>query len=361
MGGCPDEWSQRSNVDEYEEGDLVSAGKIVYRCKAFPFSRHCGQAGYEPGVDDGRSPPAWKDAWTVAGHCSGSTGPTASPSFDVLAVGACPDEWEAGDNSKYEENDMVAITVSESPLRKVAYKCKAWPYSGYCGQFSPVVFGGSQGWSLVGGCDGSMAPTQSPSFDRLSEQTGGCPQDWSLSTDYEAGDMVALTVSTTPERKIVYKCRDWPKSGYCGQGDAYKPGTQYGYMAWDQAGYCDGTKAPTASPVAYTGDCQYSRCRMVDSTVVCTPGSTGCSCSAGQTASSSCTKDVEVEECTDTDVDAWSSSEDYLADDVVRKGLKRYKCRAWPRYFWCRQDVYKPTGADSGLWKEAWTEDGMCT
>jgi len=105
---------------------MVSVDGKVFSCKAWPFSAHCGQAGYEPlSSPDNRGNGAWRDAWTLAGWCSGSIGPTSSPSVDPAnLVGACPKEWSGGSNVKYEEGDMVSITVSNVPLRKVAYKCK---------------------------------------------------------------------------------------------------------------------------------------------------------------------------------------------------------------------------------------------
>ena len=71
-------------------------------------------------------------------------GPTASPSFDPDGIiGACPDEWVVKrGGERYDEGDIVAVTVSESPERKVVYRCKAWPHSQHCGQFSPTAFGG---------------------------------------------------------------------------------------------------------------------------------------------------------------------------------------------------------------------------
>ncbi|KAL7535401.1 hypothetical protein ACHAXR_007612, partial [Thalassiosira sp. AJA248-18] len=244
MGGCPEAWERRTESEPYEEGDRVSNGGLVFTCKGWPLGQHCGQDGYEPNTNPA-TPDAWKVAWTVAGHCDGSIAPTSAPVFEDLAlVGACPDEWERGDNVKYEEGDLVGMIVSDVPLRKVAFKCKAWPYSGFCGQFSPTEYGGNQGWALAGQCTGSIGPTSSPSFVTIKEVTGGCPQEWSSSTtDYEAGDKVSYTVSTSPERKLVYKCRDWPNSGYCGQG-AYEPGTQYGDMAWTLLGSCSGTISP---------------------------------------------------------------------------------------------------------------------
>ena len=46
---------------------------------------------------------------------------------------------------------MVSVTVSTTPLKKFAYVCKAWPFSGFCGQFSPTEYGGDQGWTALGG------------------------------------------------------------------------------------------------------------------------------------------------------------------------------------------------------------------
>jgi len=361
LGGCPEEWSPKMPPEGYEEGDRVSSMGMVYSCKAWPMSAHCGQAGYEPNVDPA-SPGAWKDAWAVAGYCSGTGVPTASPNFDVANVAVCPGEWVAGTNTAYEEGDMVSVSVSTTPIRKVAYKCKAWPYSGYCGQFSPTEYGGNQGWALVGSCNGSIGPTMSPVFVSMSEYGDGCPQEWSASsTSYEADDFVSLTVSGTPERKIVYKCRDWPNTGYCNQGEGFKPGSQNSNMAWTMVGMCEGSMAPTGSPTAYTGDCLYDRCRMVDSTENCTPGSTGCSCNASASPSSSCVRDIEEKSCEDTQANLWSSTADYEAGDVVRLVTKRFKCRNYPNSLWCEMEAYRPTLENTGIWTQAWTTDGMCT
>jgi len=256
---------------------------------------------------------------------------------------------------------MVSVVVSETPHRAVAYRCRAWPYSGFCGQLSPTVFGGDQGWTLAGGCDGSVGPTAAPSFDRLGS-TGACPPDWSSSnTDYEAGDRVSYTVSRDPVRKIVYECRQWPNSGYCNQGSGFEPTTQYASLAWTLKGSCDGSFAPTAAPAPYSGTCQYNKCVMVDSTEQCTPGSTGCSCSAGQTASTSCRRDIQTEQCTLTDVDPWRSGVSYVTDDVVRVGTARFRCREWPNFFWCRQAAYQPSLDNNSIWPQAWRTDGTCT
>lgn len=366
LGACPDEWENKAIGDAYEEGDLVSAGQLVYECKAWPFSGHCGQAGYEPQTDPA-TPGAWRDAWTVKGHCSGSMGPTTSPSFETLAsVGACPDEWSSSDD--YEEGDMVSVSVSTTPIRKVAYKCKAWPYSGHCAQFSPEnELGGSLGWTLAGSCDGSVGPTSSPSFDKLQDIGDGCPDQWSASTtDYEAGDKVTMQVSSAPLRSIVYECREWPNTGYCNQGSGFEPGTQYGGMAWKLLGSCTGSISPTASPVVYAGTCEYTKTTEVeDGTVPCVHGSsTDCKCTTttvGTDRETTCTKPRFVSSTSLEPVNQWSSSVDYVKDDVIRLGAQRYKCREWPNYLWCRNSAYVPEpGTESGVWKDAWVKDGTC-
>eukprot|EP00584_Thalassiosira_punctigera_P002647 CAMPEP_0172527200 /NCGR_PEP_ID=MMETSP1067-20121228/1937_1 /TAXON_ID=265564 ORGANISM="Thalassiosira punctigera, Strain Tpunct2005C2" /NCGR_SAMPLE_ID=MMETSP1067 /ASSEMBLY_ACC=CAM_ASM_000444 /LENGTH=652 /DNA_ID=CAMNT_0013310885 /DNA_START=110 /DNA_END=2068 /DNA_ORIENTATION=- len=353
VGGCPDDWS----VQSYEEGDRVHSMGLVYECRQWPFSGHCGQAGYEPNVNSATTD-AWKRAWILKGHCSGSRGPTGAPSFDPAnSVGACPDEWSAGSNTKYEEGDLVSVSVSTTPIRKVAYRCKAWPYSGHCGQYSPTVFGGDQGWTFAGSCDGSTGPTASPVFVSLTTDSSGCPAEWSASTtDYEAGDRVSYSVSSDPIRKILYKCRDWPNTGYCNQGAGFEPSTQYGSMAWTLMGACDGSIAPTAAPVVYSGPCEYNKCTTTR--VSCTPGESGCSCSSGTPATSSCKKDLTT--CEDVSVNTWSNNVDYTTGDVVRVGTKRFRCREWPNYLWCRMSSYKPVLTSSNIWQQAWRTDGDC-
>ena len=87
--------------------------------------------------------------WTVIGSCTGTISPTGAPTFNQADLIGCPDEWVK--STSYEEGDLVAVTVSTTPLRKIAFKCKAWPFSGFCGEFGPADFGGDQGWTKEGG------------------------------------------------------------------------------------------------------------------------------------------------------------------------------------------------------------------
>ena len=128
MGGCPAVWERTIDMaDDYNEGDHVSASGLVFQCKPWPYSSHCGQDGYAPGTNPA-TPGAWRLAWIAVGHCSGSIAPTNSPIIDN-SIGNCPDEWTRQPNDAYEAGDMVSVVVSASPLRKVAYACKQWPYS----------------------------------------------------------------------------------------------------------------------------------------------------------------------------------------------------------------------------------------
>ena len=171
-----------------------------------------------------------------------------------------------------------------------------------------------------------MGPTASPVFSAVAV-SGGCPADWKASTTtYEANDRVSLAVSTFPLRKIVYECRVWPSTGYCNQGEGFKPGTVNGDMAWTMKGSCDGSRAPTSAQIAYEGDCFYDK----------------------------------VPEQTQTEIKVWDRMANYVTGDVVRVGNKRFKCKEWPYFFWCRVSAYMHTLEYDGIWAQAWTKDSVC-
>merc|ERR1711935_5502 len=354
-GGCPGAYVSST---KYEKGDRVSKTGLVYQCKDWPMGAHCSQQGYEPGTSVGsgsKMTSFWKSAWTVIGHCKGSIAPTTAPQFNsATSVGGCPNKWVAGET--YEEADRISVTVSTLPIRQVVYQCKAWPFSGFCSQFEPTAFGGDQGWALAGSCDGSIGPTASPVFSAIAV-SGGCPADWKASTTtYEANDLVSLVVSSVPVRKIVYECRVWPNTEYCNQGEGFKPGTVYGNMAWTMKGSCDGSITPTSAPIAYEGDCFYDKIVVIKNTgtTPCAHGSsndctcitcTGTSCPQSYT----CSKPTDTTNTVQTTVKPWVSSYDYEEGEVIRAGNKRFKCKAWPFYFWCRMSAYEPTEDETGI------------
>lgn len=207
-GGCPTEY--KSGVDRYEEGDTISKDGLVYKCREWPNSQHCSQAGYEPAVDVG-GVDHWKKAWEIVGRCEGTIQPTSSPSYVSLEdLGGCPNSWERRDmTDPYEEGELVSTDG-------LVYACKAWPTGAHCGQdgYEPNVNPATpdawkDAWVLKGFCNGSIGPTSSPNYDPV-KIIGACPEEWVEGgghTKYEEGDMVSLTVSEVPLRKVVFKCK----------------------------------------------------------------------------------------------------------------------------------------------------------
>merc|ERR1719160_900176 len=50
-------------------------------------------------------------------------------------------------------------------MRRIVYQCRGHPYEGYCSQeaFQPGTIYDDIPWTVIGACDNTMAPTQSPS------------------------------------------------------------------------------------------------------------------------------------------------------------------------------------------------------
>ena len=61
-GGCPDDFASDTT---YEEGDKVTVGSIVYKCRSWPNSAWCSMDQYEPGGVNSY------EAWTILGYCDG--------------------------------------------------------------------------------------------------------------------------------------------------------------------------------------------------------------------------------------------------------------------------------------------------
>jgi len=356
-GGCPAEFSRGEN---YEEGDRISKDGLVYQCKLGPSSRHCSQDGFEPGTSFGSGMQRvehWKEAWSILGYCSGTITPTTAPAFVSLPdMGGCPENWSP---QSYGEGDRVSSM-------NLVLECNSWPLSLHCGQigYEPHTDLATPGawkiaWTVLGFCEGTIEPTGAPNFDPTNN-VGPCPEEWvaGSTTKYEEGDIVSVITSTNPIRKAAFKCREWPLSRFCGQ---FSPANFGGNLGWIFVGSCDGTFAPTGAPAPYDGVCQYSKCEMEEMTITnCRPGSSGCSCTSIESAGAGCTKQVEEKQCTDTAVEPWNIRTQYVADDVIRLGTARFKCREWPFYLWCRQFDYLPTLASDGIWNYAWVADGSC-
>ncbi|KAL3782572.1 hypothetical protein ACHAW5_004880 [Stephanodiscus triporus] len=120
------------------------------------------------------------------------------------------------------------------------------------------------------------------------------------------------------------------------------------------------TPEPTSSPTAYTGICTYAKTEVTTGAPVpCEYASSAdCLCTTVPVSVNplgyACTKPSQVLTSTDISVELWSSSTTYAADDVVRVGIDRFKCKPYPFTGWCSNPAYAPTSSDSGLWTAAW-------
>merc|ERR1712032_1719665 len=146
-------------------------------------------------------------------------------------------------------------------------------------------------------------------------------------------------------------------------GESYNPVGMHGGMAWALKGQCDGTIAPTLSPIVYDDGCSYTKNVVTKNTgtTTCSHGSsTDCKCTTSSTGAITCTRSTDTITPTKTLVGLWSASVQYEEGDVVRiANRERFKCRGWPYYLWCRQEAYKPTDK-AGIWTAAWQADGVC-
>lgn len=79
-----------------------------------------------------------------------------------------------------------------------------------------------------------------------SQDKSGCPDAFIPGTSYDAAEQVSVAVSTFT---AVYECAATPANLFCGQS-GYEPGTGlYWDKAWKMLGSCEGTLAPSSSPV----------------------------------------------------------------------------------------------------------------
>ena len=390
-GGCPDEYVLGTT---YEEGDKVGLNGIVYQCRSWPNSAWCSIDGYQPdGANSG-------DAWTRLGYCDGTIAPTSAPAFSSLAdAGGCPPDYSSSDS--YEAGDKVS--AEGNGVQKIIYQCKAFPDDGYCNSYEPGHWS-KLGWSIVGYCEGTIAPTTAPAFSTLPDHNG-CPNAYSDTTEYEASDKVAVTITDT--HSVVYQCSsDVHQSKYCSQ---FEPGNDFN-LGWTLIGYCEGTIAPTASPVftslTEVGDgCpkEYSIVTNYEAgdqvSVFVSPGQAviyeckawpnGAYCNAGENYSPTSdnvnmgwtlkgycdgtiaptmapvvyTPAVKCRWYNGTQavtISNWAeaSLSTYIAGTRVRKEDRIYKCKGYPNSLWCKMAAYEPEV--TAYWTDAWTTAGTC-
>eukprot|EP00956_Cyclotella_meneghiniana_P034465 scaffold105207_cov85-Cyclotella_meneghiniana.AAC.1 len=194
-------------------------------------------------------------AWKLLGSCTGTIRPTQAPAFTSLTDhNGCPVEFDA--SATYEAGDKVE-------LNGLVYQCRTWPNSGWCSQtgYEPDGPNYKDAWTILGYCEGTMAPTKSPSFSSLAEVGDGCPKEYVSTTVYEQGDQVSVSVNDV--QSVVYECKSWPNGAYCNSGDNFAPGTVNGNLGWTKKGFCDGTLSPTKAPIKYE---PVQKCRWYNGT-----------------------------------------------------------------------------------------------
>ena len=170
-------------------------------------------------------------AWSDEGMCSRieplvTPAPTPKPTHAAWSGTGCPMAWVSG--GSYKGGELAEVDG-------VVYECStAQAVNAWCGN-SEYKPGDSLHWELVwtllGSCDGTIAPTTSPNYQSLTDH-GGCPDEFASGTTYEEGDKVAVG-------SIVYQCRSWPNSAWCSM-NSYEPGGVNSKEAWNILGYCDG-------------------------------------------------------------------------------------------------------------------------
>ena len=176
-------------------------------------------------------------------------------------------------------------------------------------------------------------PTQYPTEDPTQSPTAGdyidgdnslsaCPEkeyDESDNVDYKAGDLAVVYNSWRYGDDLghVYKCKPHPFSGYCNQ---FGPGSQYSSLGWEMIGGCnmdytrDPTEYPTEAPTTDRGNCPPAYI---------------------------------------------PNNSNYDAGDWVRVGGKKYQCKPYPFYLWCRKAAYAPE-TPNGIWRDAWSSGKNC-
>ena len=331
----------------------------------------------------------------------GTISPTTAPAFSSMVdAGGCSPDYS--DSATYEAGDKVS--VEGNGVQKIIYECKASPDDGYCNQYEPGHWS-KLGWKIVGYCEGTIAPTSSPVFSTLVDHNG-CPNAYSDSAEYEASDKVAVAI--TDSHSVVYQCSsDVHQSRYCSQ---YEPGNDFN-LGWRIIGYCDGTIAPTTSPVfasltevgdgcpkPYASTTTYESGDQVSVFVSsttqaiiyeCKAWPNGAYCNAGPnfspesdnvnmgwTLKGYCDGTIAptaapvvyapAAKCRwyngtqPVTIGNWaeSSLSTYIAGTRVRKEDRIYKCKGYPYSLWCKMAAYEPEV--TAYWADAWTSAGTC-
>ena len=341
--------------------------------------------------------------------------PTAAIAAGLPFVGGCPSEYK---------DSVLEFTPGDRVSKDaIVFECKSFPASLFCAQsaFRPdlkdtTTMYWKEAWEVVGYCSGTILPSTSTTATII-----GCPATWTsgdVYTKYKGNDRVSVIKSTTPLIQVVFKCKEWPDSMYCGQFNPLS--ASGGKLGWEYIGECTGTMGPTASPTYSPGTAVINGCpdnynpaktdytpgsQILSNGVVyecrAYPNSGYCNqkgfAPGGQYdymawtrvgpcdgtlapttaptpygqggATTPCTytkmitstiSSVTTTTPVTTPVGTWTASTLYEAGDQVRIGATKFQCKPWPFFTWCRMSAYKPTLSASGLWTEAWTLAGTC-
>ena len=284
------------------------------------------------------------DAWSDEGACSGTAtlstpAPTPKPTHAAWSGAGCPKAWVSG--SWYEGGELAEVDG-------VVYQCSIdQSVNLWCGS-SDYKPGDSlyweQAWTLLGSCEGTIAPTSSPNYQSLDDH-GGCPDEFASGTTYEEGDKVSVG-------SIVYQCRPWPNSAWCSMSQ-YEPGGVNSNEAWNILGYCDGE---TDSFLFSNTDSRVYLAKLAHITnsllFAFFP------CSIGTMAPTSSPAFSSLEDIGGCPLD-YASDGGYEAGDKVSvegNGVEKivYECKAFPDSVYCNH--YEP-----GHWsKLGWMLVGYC-
>ncbi|KAL9190463.1 hypothetical protein ACHAXT_007674 [Thalassiosira profunda] len=261
---------------DYSEGDWVSVvstvtdeagaermARINYECIAGIW---CKDVGYAPGSVYSAL------AWEERAECDDDYLAVATSSVRELWSGVgCPERFSASE--EYGAGDTVSV-CNDSFCR--VYECQHdLPAPGkFCSTpgYEPGSLHSGAAWLLRGSCSGSMAPTVASSFNALSERDDpelwsgvGCPERFSASEEYGAGDTVSVC---NGHLCAVYECQhDLPAPGKFCSTPGYEPGSLHSGAAWLLRGSCSGSMAPTVAseelwsnigcPPKFSADAEY--------------------------------------------------------------------------------------------------------
>lgn len=407
---CATPGSNGCDISGFQTTTTTTTTSYNYRCTQGLFSAYCSNGAYAPGSVHGSL--AWVRESSECVGVAVTDAPSPSPTPEKWSGEGCPGGYTAG--TEYQADDVVSADLA---THRMVYKCKG-KLNSYCGALGYAPPEGPHwkyAWEEMGSCSGTIEPTRSPVYVSMADM-GGCPEAWTpadasagpVDLYYEGGDRVSAG-------GLVFECREWPQSAYCGQA-LYEPlsnadvgpSDPLWMSAWIVLGYCDGTIEPTTSP-SFDPDNSMGGCpdvwapgdqdTFVEGDVVSLPsvnadktlvyvckawpynrycgqfspteygGEQGWDlagwCDGTQTPTSSPAFSVIPPAVPEGCPEPYDLARvDYEADDLVSYELSSepprsvvFRCRPWPNNQYCNQAGFAP-GSDLQRW--AWELLGSC-